>query len=234
MELNKYIIEQCKKEYPKVENALKEIKYEIFHYGDEIEKVKFTFGELCPIYCLCDGYYMLWYGDHGSFSFDCTWKTSLFNIRFNSPNYLFEKMDITSIDGSAGKYFNPNKCREDILNYLYESDWYEELSDYDKSRVKGFITSEKWCPDIDDYKLSSSVDKELVEDIRKLIQSTNDRYEFINEIREIDRDGSPFSECYELYNAGEEISYHFWLILLGLNYIYCKEMEKKEKGEENT
>lgn len=214
--------------YPKTN--LKSLNYKIENFGG-IEKTTITFNEslMCPIYCICDGHYMMWYGDHGSFSFDCTWNTSIFNIPFNSPNYLFEKFDVTSIDGSAGKEFNPEKCEEETSNYLYESDWWEELSDYNKGKIKGYLTTDKWCPDIDDYKLSKDIDKYLVEDIRKLIKSSHDRYDFIINLRDLDRDGSPFFECYDLYRAGESLSPHFWFILRCLFEVVNREKEKEVK-----
>ena len=227
--MNKAIIEEnFYKYYPKAD--LSNLTYSIENFGP-VEKttIKFKEGLQCPIYCICDGRYMMWYGDHGSFAFDCTWDTSIFNIPFHSPHYLFEKMDITSIDGSAGKDFDPKDCETKVLNYLYESDWYDELSDYDKSRVKGFITSDKWSPDIDDYHLSNSVDKCLVEDIRQLVKSTHDRFEYINCLRDIDNGEGPFSDCFELYNAGEILSPHYWFILMCLATVV-----EKEKYRENN
>lgn len=226
LEINSYTIEQCKKEYSSVDTILDKINYTVDKISDNIERVEWSINGGCPMYCLCDGHYMMWYGDHGSFTFDCTWRTSLMKIPFNSPHYLFEKLDMTSIDRSGGKYFDSDRCKEEVLNYLYESGWWEDLSDYNKSRVKSYITSNKWFPDIDDYKLSKDVDKCLVEEIRELIGSTSDRYDFICKLRELDRADSPF-ECCELYSAGEQISYHFWFILLCLNYIYCRELEKE-------
>lgn len=220
--------EKFQKYYPKC--PLDTIKYEIEKFG-AVEKVTIKFGEqlMCPIYCICDGHYMHWYGDHGSYSFDCTWNTSIFNIPFNSPYYLFEKFDITGIAGGAGKEFDSEECKKEVLNYLYESYWWEEeLSDYDKTKIKGYLTTDKWYPDIDDYKLSRSVDKNLVEDIRDLIQSTNDRFEFIVKLRELDKDDSPFCECYDLYSAGEIISPHFWFILRCLKEVVDRETEKLE------
>ena len=226
--MNQYIVDQCKKEYPKCETIFDKFYYKIDKLGD-IEKISFWFDQEfnCPMYCLCDGNYMMWYGDHGSFTFDCTWKTSLFKIPFNSPHYLFEKLDMISIDGSAGRYFDSYKCKEEVLNYLYKSGWWEDLSDYNKSKIKAYLTSDKWFPDIADYKISNNVDKCLVEEIRELIGSTSDRYDFISKIRELDRADSPF-ECCELYSAGEQISYHFWFILMCLNWIYDQELQKQE------
>lgn len=221
--------ENFNKYYPKC--PLDKLTYTIEKFGN-IEKTTIKFNEslMCPIYCICDGHYMMWYGDHGSFTFDCTWGTSIFNIPFGSPNYLFEKFDVTSIAGSAGKEFNSDECEKEVLNYLYESDWWEELSDYDKSRIKGYLTTDKWYPDIDDYHLSNDIDKYLVEDIRSLIQATSDRFEFIVKLRDLDRDDSPFSECYELYSAGEVISPHFWFILRCLKEVVDRE-KKKQKQE---
>lgn len=146
--MSKTILEEnfCK-HYPKAD--LNSIDYKIEKFGNDtdgyIEKTTITFKDSfqCPIYCICDGHYMMWYGDHGSFTFDCTWKTSIFNIPFGSPSYLFEKFDVTSIDRAAGKEFNSEICEREVLNYLYESAWWEELSDYDKSRIKGYLTTDK-------------------------------------------------------------------------------------------
>ena len=226
--MNRVLLEEMfNKYYPKC--PLDNLTYNIEQFGS-IEKTTIKFNEslACPIYCICDGHYMMWYGDHGSFAFDCTWETSVFNIPFGSPYYLFEKFDVTSIAGWAGKEFDSNKCEQEVLNYLYESSWWEDLSDYDKSKIKGYLTTDKWYPDIDDYKLSRSVDKYLVEDIRSLLQSTNDSFEFITKLRDMDKDDSPFSECFELYNAGEVLSPHFWFILMCLSEVVKKEKEKSE------
>ena len=218
--------EKFQKYYPKC--PLDTIKYEIEKFGS-IEKVTIKFGEqlMCPIYCICDSHYMHWYGDHGSFSFDCTWNTSIFNIPFNSPNYLFEKFDVTSIAGGAGKAFNSEECEEKVLQYIYESDWYQELDGYDKSRIKGYLTSEKWHPDIDDYHLSSNVDKDIVEKMRDLVISAYDRFEYITTLRDMPDEG-PFCDCYDLYNAGEIISPHFWFILRCLKEVVDREQTKLE------
>ena len=221
--------EMFNKYYPKC--PLDKLTYKIERFGD-LEKTTISFNNeqlMCPIYCICDSHYMHWYGDHGAFSFDCTWNTSIFNIPFNSPNYLFEKFDVTGIAGSAGKEFDSEECKKEVLNYLYESYWWEEeLSDYDKSKIKGYLTTDKWYPDIDDYKLSRSVDKDLVEDIRALVQATSDRFEFIVKLRDLDKDDSPFCECYDLYSAGEIISPHFWFILRCLKEVVDKETLKLE------
>ena len=226
--MNKSTIEEnFYKHYSKCDLA--NLDYKVENFGP-IEKTTISFKEglRCPIYCVCDDHYMMWYGDHGSFSFDCTWETSIFNIPFYSPYYLFEKMDVTSIDGSAGKDFEPDDCKKKVFQYIYESDWYEELSDYDKSRVKGYLTTDKWHPDIEDYHLSSNVDKDLVEQMRSLMVSTHDRFEYINTLRELDCDKGPFCDCFELYNAGEILSPHFWLILLCLSIAVEKEKNKNE------
>ena len=225
---NKILVEyKFNKYYPK--GDLSNMSYTIENFGP-IEKttIKFNDSLACPIYCICDDHYMHWYGDHGAFSFDCTWKTSIYEIPFNSPYYLFEKFDVTSIAGSAGKDFEPKECEAEVLNYLYESGWWEDLSDYDKSRVKGYLTTDKWYPDINDYHLSNSVDKYLVEDIRELIQATNDRFEFIIKLRDLDRTDSPFEDCHELYSAGEELSPHFWFIMRCL-----LEVVRRENGVKN-
>ena len=68
-----------------------------------------------------------------------------------------------------------------------------------------------------------------MEDIRKLIKSSHDRYDFIINLRDLDRDGSPFSECYDLYRAGESLSPHFWFILRCLFEVVNREKEKEVK-----
>jgi hypothetical protein len=132
-QINEYILEKCKKEYPAVETVLSEIKYSIEEYG-HIEKIKFTFGnDCCPIYCLCDGRYMMWYGDHGSFTFDCTWQTSLMKIPFNSPHYLFEKLDKSGARGT-GLVWNPTVAKKALLERIYETSWWEEEIESDAVR----------------------------------------------------------------------------------------------------
>lgn len=223
---NEYLFELCKKDYPGLNSD--NISYKIETLGN-IEKTSIFFGEYCPIYCLCDGNYMHWYGDHGAFSFDCTWKTSVKNLPFNSPSYMFEKLDVTSIHGGAGKEFDSDICKKEVLDYLYESGWWEDLSNYDKSRIKGYITTDKYYPDIADYKISNNVNPYLVEEIRELVSATVDRFDFICKLRELDRSDTPFECCESLYKAGERISPHFYLIFYLLSVVVDLESKRVER-----
>lgn len=223
--INPYILEQCKKEYPKVDTVLDQIEYKIEKLSDSVEKISFTFSEKCPIYCICDGYYMLWYGDHGSFTFDCTWKTSLMQIPFNSPHYLFEKLDKSGARGT-GLVWNPTLAKKCLLEYIYETSWWEEEieSDAVREQIKELFEGPAYKDSF--YYETGDQDDEMLDAIKDLINATENESLFAAKLNEMSDNYPISSDDYDLYECGNEISYHFWFILLGLNYIYCKELER--------
>ena len=230
MEINSYILEQCKKEYPKVDIVLDQIQYTIEHYNG-IEKIKFTFDNgCCPIYCLCDDRYMMWYGDHGSFTFDCTWKTSLMKIPFNSPHYLFEKLDKSGAKGT-GLVWNSAKAKKAVLETIYESSWWEEEieSDIVRDEIKQLFEGPAWKDSF--YYHTGQQDDEMLDALKRLLNETENEWRFATCLNDLPESYPINSEDYELYECGNEITPHFWFILLGLNYIYCKELEKQDDNE---
>ena len=225
MEINPYILEQCKKEYPNVATVLDKIEYTISDYG-HMQRIKFTFGnDCCPIYCLCDGRYMMWYGDHGSFTFDCTWQTSLSKIPFNSPHYLFEKLDKFGARGT-GLVWNPTLAKKRLLEYIYETSWWEEEieSDLVREEIKALFEGPAYKDSF--YYKTGDQDDEMLDAIKDLINETDNEWRFASKLNDMPESYPISSDDYELYECGNEISCHFWFILLGLNYIYCKELNK--------
>ena len=229
--INSYILEQCKKEYPNVDTVLDQIEYKIEKLNDQVEKISFTFAERCPIYCICDGYYMLWYGDHGSFTFDCTWITSLMQIPFNSPHYLFEKLDRSGARGT-GLVWNPTLAKKCLLEYIYETSWWEEEIESEdiREQIKELFEGPAYKDSF--YYKTGDQDDEMLDAIKDLINATENESLFAAKLNEMP-DRYPISSGdYDLYDCGNEISPHFWFILLGLNYIYCKEMEKVSDNDD--
>ena len=227
--LNPTILERCKKYYPQVEKSLNCLTYKIERFDLDLQRITIRFGEHegCPLYCICSGNYMIWFGDHGSFTFDCTWNTSLNNIPFESPYYLFGKLDKINIE--SGKEFNSGKCRKEILDTLYSSYWWEEeVLDVDKSNLKEYFETQ-YC-DVDDFILMGEYDELMLERCKRLINHSYDRFEVIQYMRELEQGDPLYDDDQAIYNAGWEISPHFWFIFLCLNYVFIKEDENKENN----
>ena len=225
--MNKYIVEQCKKEYPSCETIFDRFYYKIDKLGD-IEKISFWFDQEfnCPMYCLCDGKHMMWYGDHGSFTFDCTWRTSLMKIPFQSPHYLFEKLDKSGARGT-GLIWNPDVAKKAVLERIYESSWWEEEieSEFIRSQIKELFEGPAYKDSF--YYETGDQDDEMLDAIKDLINATENESLFAAKLNEMKDDWPISSDDYDLYDCGNEISYHFWFILMCLNWIYDKEIEKE-------
>ena len=220
--MNNYIIEQAQKEYPLCHTILDKINYTIEKLSSSIEKISFNIDGGCPIYCLCDGRHMMWYGDHGSFTFDCTWQTSLKKIPFQSPHYLFEKLDRSGARGT-GYIWNGKKAEKELLEDLYSSEWWEDLPDHSREVLKEFFEGSPWkCAwnlDLPD------VDEDMIERIKECLNASHDEFEFASQLNELEDEDPLYIE--NLYNAGNEITPHFWFTLMCLNWIYDKELEKE-------
>lgn len=232
IQVNPYILEQCKKEYPKVDTVLDQIEYTITRYENGMEKVKFTFSEHCSIYCICDERYMMWYGDHGSFTFDCTWQTSLMKIPFQSPHYLFEKLDKSGARGT-GLVWNSDKARKAVLERIYETSWWEEEieSDIVREEIKQLFEGPAYKDSF--YYDTGQQDDEMLDRLKDLINETENEWRFATCLNDMPENYPINSSDYDLYECGNEITPHFWFILLGLNYIYCKELEKHNCDKES-
>ena len=225
--MNNYIIEQAQKEYPLCHTILDEINYNIEKLSNSIERISFNINGGCNIYCMCDGKHMIWYGDHGSFTFDCTWETSLMKIPFNSPHYLFGKLDRSGARGT-GYIWDPDKAREEVLYQIYNSGWWEDLESQElKGELKSFFEGPSWKSTWD-YKTQDE-DEEMLERIKDCIDAVHNEFEFNFKLNEL-KDEDPI-DLETLYNAGNQITYHFWFILMCLNWIYDKEIEKNTHKE---
>lgn len=224
--MNNYIIEQTQKEYPKCDAILDKINYKIEKLSDTVEKISFNIDGGCPIYCMCDGKHMMWYGDHGSFTFDCTWQTSLMNIPFQSPHYLFEKLDKSGARGT-GLVWNPDKAKKTVLEHIYESNWWEEEieSETVREQIKELFEGPAYKDSF--YYKTGNQDDEMLDAIKDLINATENESLFAVKLNEMKEDWPISSDDYDLYDCGNEISCHFWLILMCLNWIYDKELDRK-------
>ena len=69
----------------------------------------------------------------------------------------------------------------------------------------------------------------MLDAIKDLINATENESLFAAKLNEMPDHYPISSGDYDLYDCGNEISYHFWFILMCLNWIYDKEI-----GEENV
>lgn len=229
--MNQYIIDQCKKEYSKCDTILNKINYKIENYGDKIQRISWNFEGGCPMYCMCDGYHMLWYGDHGSFSFDCTWITSLKKIPFQSPYYLFEKLDRSGAR-ATGKMWDSQIAKKAVLNSIYETSWWEELeeSDHVKEEIKSLFEG-PYYKSAFNYNTGGQ-DDDMLDRLKLLLNATQNEWEFISQLNGMeDEDPITSSNDYDLFDCGNVIVPGFWFYLMCLNYIYDCEEAKKEGND---
>ena len=219
MKIEKRILENCKKAYPNVERSLGILKYQIINVNG-IEKTAIKFNDSCPIFCLCDGNHMMWYGDHGSYMFDCTWKASVMNIPFGSPDYLIEKLDCPH----RYKEFSMAEARKCCIEYLKESSWYEEeLTEGQKIEILDYL-SNPWN-NYWDYEELESLGIELLDRVKNVISAENE-YEYIAALNCLEEIDPLYDYDCCLHSSGYAVSEHFWFILLCLNYIQVKEKER--------
>ena len=230
------IAEILQKEYDiKDIEAYEEIEYEIQHFTDDISRVKInsiSHRHFCaPVYALFDGYHMSWYGDYGSFVFDCTWKTNVMNLAYESPYYQLEKLD------APKRYeFNEETCTESFLNLIKEGDWYnDDLNEEQKKRFDEFISTPYDSIFEEDDVLYEH--EEVCEDIKKLYRTTGDEYEWIAEIRNHGWQEDDFynvfgCEPYEMYDIGNKAPVRFFIILYLLSVVATMEKEKSNNGNE--
>ncbi len=210
-----------------------DIEYEIQHFTDDISRIKIRSISkshfCCPVYALFDGYHMCWYGDYGSFVFDCTWKTNVMNLAYNSPYYQLEKLD------APKRYqFNEQKCEKKFLELIKEGYWYnDDLNEEQKKRFDEFIsTSYDSIWDDNDVLYEH---EEVCEAIKKLYQATGDEYEWVAAIRNNDLEEDDFSnifgcEAYEIYDIGNKAPIRFFIILYLLSVVANMEKEKNNNA----
>ncbi len=228
MKGNARIAEILQKDYGvKDLTGYEEIKYEIQHFTDEISRLKIVSISKrdfwCPVYAMFDGYHMSWYGDFGSFVFDCTWKTNVMNLAYNSPYYQLEKLD--SRDRTE---FNSEKCEKELLKMIKEGDWYNnDLSEEQRKRFDEYRSDSDDYISYDDILLEY---EEVCEEIKKLYIATDDEYEWISAIRNNDLNETDCynvfgCEEYEIYSIGNKAPIRFFIVLYILSVVANMERE---------
>jgi len=231
MKGNEIIAKILQKEYGiKDLTGFEEIKYEIQHFANDISRVKITSTSksdfYCPVYAIFDGYHMSWYGDYGSFVFDCTWKTNVMNLAYNSPYYQLEKLD------SCKRYsFDSETCEKKFLKLIKEGDWYnDDLTEEQKKRFEEYISSNF------DYIFDDDIlyeHEEICQAVKQLFQATGDEYEWVAAIRNNIFEEEDFYNIfgcadYEIYDIGNKAPRRFFIILYILSVVANMESEDTE------
>lgn len=197
-----------------------DIEWEIEFYTDEISRVKIrsiSKRMFCaPVYAMFDGYHMNWYGDYGSWSFCCTWKTKLGNLAYNSPYYQLEKLECPERE-----VFDEEYCATQLLKEIREGDWYQDsLDDEERKRFDEFITN-----DFDYIAYGEPLYEydETCDNLKKLYNAAQssefDWFSALNSMSEDDLDGVVDIERYELYNIGKKAPVKFFIILYMLSVV---------------
>ena len=211
-------------------SGYEDIEYEIQHFTDEISRVKINSISrkdfFCPVYALFDGYHMAWYGDYGSFVFDCTWKTNVMNLAYNSPYYQLEKLD-----SRKRNEFNGEKCEKELLKLIKKGDWYNnDLSEEQRNRFDEYLSESFSYISYDDI---LSEHEDVCEAIKKLYRATDDEYEWVTEIRNTDLEEDDCYNifgysAYEIYDIGDKAPVRFFIILYLLSVVANVESEDTE------
>lgn len=197
-----------------------EIEWEIECYTDEISRVKIrsTSGRnfCAPVYAMFDGYHMNWYGDYGSWSFCCTWKTNLGNLAYNSPYYQLEKLECPERE-----VFDEEHCATQLLKEIREGDWYQySLDDEERKRFDEFITTDF---DYISYGEPLYEHEETCENLKTLYNAAREsEFEWFSALRSIgERDLEDIFnyEIYELYDIGKKAPGRFFIILYMLSVV---------------
>ncbi len=197
-----------------------DIEWEIEFYTDEISRVKIrsiSKRMFCaPVYAMFDGYHMNWYGDYGSWSFCCTWKTKLGNLAYNSPYYQLEKLE-----SPEREVFDEEYCATQLLKEIREGDWYQDsLDDEERKRFDEFITNDF---DYISYGEPLIVYDEICDNLKKLYNAAMEsEFEWFSALRSIDeRDLADVFTCeiYELYDLGKKAPVKFFIILYMLSVV---------------
>lgn len=196
---------------------------------DGIERTRIDMKGGCPIFCLCDGYYMSWYGDYGSMGFDCSWKTSIENLPYQSPHYMYEKMDLLSRTPGRFKEFDCNLCKKELLDSIRESSGFEDLNEIEQDQVMSYITdnSAYWVPDsLKDY-------EEELEELHNCYHAAcEDEYAWVDAVRKLSDENSFLCcETYDMYNFGMQVPTYFFIVFYVLSIVRDMIQEDKSKNE---
>lgn len=227
------IAEILQKEYDiKNFTRYEEIDYEIETFTDEISRVKITSknDSFCPVYAMFDGYNMSWYGDYGFWGFNCTWKTNIMNLAYQSPYYQLEKLEF-----GKRKLFDEQECKKALLKNIREGDWFNnDLSEEQQKCFEDYISSSSYYIDSDDVLYEY---EEICEILKDLYDAAEDEYDWIATIRNCDfleknLDTVFTCEEWELYNIGEKAPARFFIVLYMLSVVANSEKEKR--GDNNA
>ena len=207
---------------------LEDIHYELQNLADEIQRVKITSPESkggfwCPVYAMFDGYHMCWYGDYGSFVFDCTWKVNIDNVAYGSPYYQLEKLR-----NRRQREFDDEECRKELLKAIKEGFWYKtDLSDEQRTHLDNYLE----CPYSSIFYDDALYEhEETCEQLKNLLSSANDEYEWVAAVNKLDQELLDIIECEhnDLFNMGQKPPIQFFIMLYLLSVVANAEKEKKD------
>lgn len=239
-----YIANILEKEYGiKNLSAFERFSYQLDTLAEGVSRIKITPDKdnpkfCCPVYAIFDGYNMAWYGDFGFWGFNCTWETNLFNLPYENPHYLLEKLV-----SRERKEFDAGTCQKELLKLIHESEFYNNLSDEQKTRFDEYIDG-SFSYILSDDALYEHADtcEELYDLFRKAGSEERDYISAVDTIdSKISFDDIPYEayelfgcdECYELYTIGHIVPVRYFIILYLLSIAYEREKEKAFVVDEN-
>ena len=223
MKGNKEIAQILKQDYG-INNLtpFEDISYEIERYTAELSRVKIqsNSGKVfrCPVYAMFDGYHMSWYGDYGFWGFNCTWKTNITNLAYNSPYYQLEKLE-----SRKRTEFNSEHCAEEFLRLIKENDWYNyNLTEKQRKSFDKFIRDDFHDYVDDDDCLFEIAEK--CENLKMLKNATHNETDWYSELNNNNLDESDIYEIfgceeYALYKIGNKVPGKFFIILYMLSVV---------------
>lgn len=227
------IAEILKKEY-NVKNLTpyEEIDWEITEFSDTISRVKITSKTgssfSCPVYAMFDGHHVAFYGDFGDWLSNCTWDANVHNLRYNSPYYQLEKLEL-----SKTKEFNGEKCVAELLKRVREGQWYEDLTLLQREEFEKNIEEGN---SIICYEDALYEHEDVFEEIMTLYHAAEEsEMEWFAALRNLDSEivEDVFGcEEYELYNIGNKAPGRFFIILYMLSVV--ANAEKEASGKESS
>lgn len=238
MKGNKYIAEILSDDYGISDlSSFDDISYKIDNYTDTTSRVKITSNNserfCCPVYAMFDSHHMSWYGDYGFWGFNCTWKTNVMNLPYNSPYYQLEKLE-----SRERTDFDHEFCKEEFLRLIRESDWYiQSLTEEQRKCFDDFLEDEySDYVDIDSDNCLAEID-DICENLKALKNSTNSEADWYfalshTDLKEYDMYEIFGKEEYELYNIGRKIPVRFFIILYMLSVV--ANMEEAKACEESN
>ena len=174
-----------------------------------------------------DGYHMSWYGDYGFWGFNCTWKTNITNLAYNSPYYQLEKLE-----SRERIEFNSEHCAEEFLRLIRENDWYNyNLTEKQRKSFDKFIRDDFHDYVDDDDCLFEIAEK--CENLKMLKNATRNETDWYHELNNNNLDEPDIYEIfgceeYELYEIGNKVPGRFFIILYMLSVVANYERRCRE------